>query len=228
MFGRHKQDPVIDPVGWDLAGRFVVSDIVRTAGFRRPVLKGPLSVRVPKYIDGTAYFAPAVLVVRPDDTVQKYELHAAMDDQRLLATVTPDGAGRFLVADEHARTVGTVHRTAPALRTVQHSWWLQQPGHADIVARYHWAKGNGKDIARRGRETAGYVAGRLAESLLNSALGGEGGDQPGGRTPKPATWNSGDEVALTSATVEGIRSYMPQASWLDRRLLFALAVLREG
>jgi len=184
--------------------------------------------------DGVRYFAPAVLVCPSEDQTPSYRLYDATEPSALLCTLTPEkGGARYRVTDAQGTELGLARRTPAAKRTIQHSWWLQQPGRSDIVARYHWARGSAKQVARRGKETAGRVAGEVVEGVIDSVLsfGAEDTRAGGSYTPKPVTWREAgqeDSVVLTSGHMEGISTYLPQASWLDRRLAFALAVLREA
>lgn len=240
ILGGKKDEPTIDPVPWAGSGGpdwFTVGDVLRPATFRRKALTGERAVRVPTMQDGVRYFAPAALVSSAggaDSEPPSYELHEAAQPRIMLCALAPvKGGARYCVTDAQGVELGLVHRTPAAKRTIQHGWWLQQPGHPDIVARYHWAKGTAKEIATRGKEKAVRGAGQLVGSVVDSVLsfGAEGGDQSSSYTPKPVTWRAeGDEetVVLTLGHLEGVRVYQPHAEWLDRRLAFALAVLREA
>ncbi|MFD4545642.1 hypothetical protein [Streptomyces sp. NPDC058466] len=235
MFARKKDEPSVEPVSWNGAGWFVIGDVVRPAASRRKALTGPWAVRVPDIQEGVRYYAPTALVSRSDGEVPSYELYEASEPGGSLCSLTPlKGGARYRVTDAQGQEVGVVHRTPAAKRAVQHGWWLQQPGHPDIVARYRWATGSAKEIAARGREKAARGAGGLVGGVVDSVfgLGAEGGDQSGGSyTPKPVTWRAEGEdeaVVLTSGHTEGFRTYVLVASWLDRRLAFAMAVLREA
>lgn len=236
MFGRKKEEPVIEPVRWDAAGSFVVGEVLRPATFRRKALTGQRAVRVPTAQGGVWYFAPSVLVSRTEEETPSYELYDATEAGALLCALAPvKGGARYRVTDAGGQELGLVHRTPAAKRTIQHGWWLQQPGHPDIVARYHWARGSAKEIAARGKEKAVKEAGELAGSVVDSILSfgaDDAEDYSGGsHTPKPVTWRAeGEEkdVVLTSSHLEGHKTYLPHGSWLDRRLAFALAVLREA
>ncbi|MGW3494251.1 hypothetical protein [Streptomyces sp. NPDC001020] len=232
MFGRGKREPEIEPIPWDRAGGFVVTDVVRQATLRRKVLRGPRAVRVATMHDGVRYFAPAVLVHGSEDETPSYDLYDAREPTVLLCSLAPEkGGARYRVTDAQGAELGLAHRTPAAKRTIQHSWWLQQPGHPDIVARYHWARGSAKDVAKRGKETAGRVAGEVVEGVIDSLLSFGAEDAGKSHTSKPVTWRmvgQEESVVLTSGHVEGIRTYRPEVSWLDRRLAFALAVLREA
>ncbi|MHC3473747.1 hypothetical protein ACYF6T_34340 [Streptomyces sp. 7R007] len=233
MLGRGRQEPVVEPVPWDRPGRFTVTDVVRPATLGRKAVKGPRALRVATVRDGVRYFAPTVLVSRGGEEVPSYGLYDAVHPQVPLCSLTPEKEGaRYRVTDGHGQQIGLVHRTPAAKRTIQHGWWLQQPGRPDIVARYHWARGSAKEIAQRGKETVVKGAGALAGSVVDSLISfGAEGDSGRTYTAKPVTWRPDGEpetVVLTCDHVDGVRAYLPQAEWFDRRLAFALAVLREA
>ncbi|WP_326694241.1 hypothetical protein [Streptomyces sp. NBC_01766] len=235
-FGRRKDpEPTVEPVAWDSADWFVISAVERPATLRRKAVTGPRCVRTRVVEPGVELYAPAVFIAQPDPETKAYELYPALDPRTLLCALAPvkggRGGERYRVTDGQGQELGTVHRTGATKRTVQHAWWLEQPGHPDIVARYHWAKGSAKDVRERGASAVVRGAGQLAESVVDSLIlgGSEGGDSSTYES-KPVTWRAGEtEVALTSGhTDKAVRTYTPRASWLDRRLALALAVLREG
>ncbi len=233
MFGRKREDPQIAPVPWDTEGPFVIGDVVRPTAFRQKGLSGRRAVRMSVTLDGVRYFAAAAYVERRVPEVRSYQLYDARRAQELLCTIAPVSGGgggeRYEVRDQAGRELGLVFRTAAAKRAVQHGWWLRQPGHPDIVARYHWARGSAKDIAARGREAGVRGAGGLVAGVVDSVITGDtaADSRSSVRPTKPVTWRADDMVALTAGHTQGIKSYTPQASWLDRRLAFALAVLRQ-
>ncbi|MFJ3698647.1 hypothetical protein ACIPW9_31785 [Streptomyces sp. NPDC090052] len=237
-FGRQRRapEPPVEPMPWEGIEKFVVSDVEQPATFRRKAVTGPRAIRVRSVGGPVRCFAPAVFVVQPDPEIKAYEFYAARDSRQPICALAPvtggKGGEQYRVADGAGQEIGAAHRTAAAKRTIQHTWWLRQPGHPDVVARYHWAKGSAKEVAARGKAAVARQAGSLAESVVDSLI--FGGDDSGGQSSnhirKPVTWRAGeDEVALTSDhTDRGVRTYMPKAGWLDLRLVFALAVLREG
>ncbi|MFB7646103.1 hypothetical protein CG740_20430 [Streptomyces sp. CB01201] len=238
MFGRKREEPQIAPVPWDTEGPFVVGEVVRPAAVRQKGLSGRRAVRMSVTLDGVRYFAAAAFVEQRAPEVRSYELYDATRAQELLCTIAPvrggggsgSGSGeRYAVRDQAGRELGLVFRTGAAKRTVQHGWWLRQPGHPDIVARYHWARGGAKQIAARGRDATVRGADGLVAGVVDSVIAGAtaADSRSHVRPTKPVTWCAEDEVALTAGHTQGIKSYIPQASWLDRRLAFALAVLRQ-
>lgn len=234
MLGRRKPEPVVEAVPWAEVTRFSVTGLVRPSALRRKKLTGQVAVRVAKMYEGVRYFAPSVLVTATEEETPSYALHDATRPDTLLCSLTPEKRGaRYRVVDAQGTQLGLVHRTPAAKRTVQHGWWLQQPGHADVVARYHWARGSAKEVAERGRDTVVRGAGKVVGSVVDSivSLGAEDTAAGSSYIPKPITWLAeGDEdpVVLTAGDVEGVTTYMPKAAWLDLRLAFALGVLREA
>ncbi|MET9531630.1 hypothetical protein ABZY02_13810 [Streptomyces sp. NPDC006649] len=236
-FGRQRRapEPPVEPVSWEGIRKFVVSDVEQPATFRRKAVTGPRAVRVPAVVPKGQRFDPAVLVVQADPEVKAYELCDARGSRTPVCALAPvtggRGGERYRVTDGQGQELGTVHRTGATKRTIQHTWWLRQPGHPDVIARYHWAKGSAKDIAARGKAAAGRQAESLANSVVDSLLLGGDDSGDGSRyVHKPVTWRAGEEeVALESDHTDfGVRTYMPKADWLDLRLVFALAVLRAG
>ncbi|AZS85726.1 hypothetical protein ELQ87_16515 [Streptomyces griseoviridis] len=233
MFGRGRTEPVVEPVEWDCPGLFSVTTLVRVSTLRRGKLTGPPAVRVPVMLGGVRHFAPMAFVAATAGEHPSYALYAAVSPDTLLCSLLPEkGGARYRVTDADGTELGTVHRTPAAKRTVQHSWWLRQPGHADIVARYHWARGSAKDIAARGKETAVRGAGSVVGGVVDSVLSFGAEDTNSRSAPaKAITWLAdGDEepTAMTAGHVDGVTTYTPRVGWLDRRLAFALGVLRES
>lgn len=230
MVGRG-DEPAIDPVPWDRAGHFVVSDVLRPSGLVRKAVRDGRAVRVPTAHKGTRYYAPCVWVTATEGEPTSYALHDATSPGALVCVLTPeeDGSGHR-VTDAGGAELGLIHRTPAAKRAVQHAWWFRQPGHPDVVAGYQWAR-SARDLAANGRERLAQGAVTVVGGVVNALLDGgvEGGDHA--RAPRPVTWRTQDEpetVVLTSAPVEGVRTYLTHAPWLDRRLALALAVLREA
>lgn len=231
MSGRRRNAPEIDPLPWDRAGHFLVSDVLRPSGLVRKAERDRRAIRVPTAHKGTRYYAPCVWVTATEGETPSYALHDATDPGTLVCALTPeDGGTCYRVTDAGGAELGLVHRTPAAKRAVQHAWWFRQPGHPDVVARYQWAR-SAKGIAANGQERlvqgAVAVVGGVVGALLDG--GAEGGDHS--RGPRPVAWRTQDDtetVVLTSMPVEGVRTYLTHAPWLDRRLAFALAVLREA
>ncbi|MFG2722960.1 hypothetical protein ACGFW5_32365 [Streptomyces sp. NPDC048416] len=231
VFGRkaEAEPPSFEPVHWDSVSKFTIGTASRSTT-RRGTVQGPLAVRVEKHAGGVVHLVPSAYVALPASEKPSAEAGFRLcEDEtgsRLLCSVTldagteEDGSRRYRLHDGQGQEVGSVFRGSASRRLVQHGWWLEQPGHPEVVARYHWAKGSAGQILGR---TAGKALGSVVGSVMG--LGAEGGDTSG--APKPVTWKSGEQVAMTSALSGHLKWYLARASWLDRRLAFALAVLRE-
>ncbi|WP_328463032.1 hypothetical protein [Streptomyces sp. NBC_00448] len=241
---RPQLPPEEDPVPWREVTRFVVGRRVRGDESRivRPAY-GPPAVRVPN--GGENRFAPAVFIEQPHTAEELYDLYGAQDRAPVcrvlpLAGTGTDTADRgdvdgHRVVDPAGAEIGRVFRTPRAKRSVQQTLWFQQPGHPNVVARHHWATGSTREVAGRVTTAAVGTAAVVAAGLALSAIGLDGdGDREGigdsGRSPsKPVTWRAGDEDVLDYLPGQGRqRPYVPRADWLDLRLAFALAVLRES
>ncbi|MFF9817090.1 hypothetical protein [Streptomyces sp. NPDC014006] len=216
---------------WNGPEWFTVGTVARHGSLRRKDLTGPLAVRVPSTQDGIRYHAPAALVTASADETPSYRLQDATQPAVTVCVLMPEkGGARYRVTGAQGEELGLVHRTPAAKRAVQHNWWLRQPGHPDVVARYHWARGSARDVVERGKVNVVRGAGAVVEGVVDSLLSFGAEDDSAGRphTPKPVTWRADDEVALTSEQLGHVRAYLPKAVWLDRRLAFALAVLRQA
>ncbi|MEU6737130.1 hypothetical protein ABZ929_28695 [Streptomyces physcomitrii] len=224
MEGKKRPDPPDGPLGGPAPEVFAVTDLERRTPDGKPV-RGRLAVRVPRSEEGTEHFPPHLWVVPAEDASRGYELYETEGEAALLCRVEPvPGAGgeRFRVKDELGTELGTVQRTPAAKRTVQHSWWIQQPGHGEAVARYHWAK---PAAVEAGEDSGGRLFGGMLGAFTDP--GAEGGEAvPFIR--RPVTWEADNEVVLTAQQHTGYRSYRVHADWFDARLGFALALLREG
>ncbi|MCT9089154.1 hypothetical protein N4G70_09760 [Streptomyces sp. ASQP_92] len=232
VFGRkaEAEPPSFAPVHWDTVSKFTIGAASRPAAVRGAG-PGPLAVRVEKRAGGATYLVPSVFVALTGSgepaAASGFRLYEDEAGLRLLCSVTPDaeadkdGGRRHRVQDGRGREIGSVVRGPVAKRAVQHAWWLEQPDHPEVVARRHWAKGSAGQVLGR---TVGKALGSVVGSVVG--LGGDDSNTTRG-TAKPVTWTSGEQVAMTSAPTEGRTWYLAQASWLDRRLAFALAVLRE-
>ncbi|WP_406277234.1 hypothetical protein [Embleya sp. NBC_00896] len=216
----------MEPMPWDRDAPFVVGNVVRPARRARKPQTGDLAVRFPYPYGAAEYFAPAALVTQPDPDVSSFLLRDARDPHLLVCAVAPDPEdnARYRVTDARHRELGHIHRTPAHKRTIQHTWWIRQSGHPDIVAGYAWAKGTSKDVASRGVSSVGRIVGGVVES----AIFGPGDGGSGSTKQNTVTWRADDEVVMTSGYLEGVRAYRPATAWLDRRLAFALAVLRQG
>ena len=157
--------------------------------------------------------------------------------RQLLCTVLPDGSDRYEVTDATDRELGSVRRTPVTKRLTQQSLWMEQPGYPPIVAPRNWARGGSGASLGRG---VGHVLDGVVDSLLSF-----GSDEvtDSGSNLKPVVWAVGAEAAeeegadgaygepvLTCPRTTQSHSwyFVKREGWLDKRLAFALVVLRES
>ncbi|MEU4212468.1 hypothetical protein AB0F13_21140 [Streptomyces sp. NPDC026206] len=213
---------------WEQADRFTVGAVDRPATLRRKAVTGPRAVRVPCGSQLKRFFAPSALVLPADASAPPSAAGFRLDQDgtagHLICSVDApqDGNGerRYRVRDDRGEEIGSVCRGQVQKRLVQHPWRIEQPGLPPVVARYHWAKGTPKEIIERG---VGNVLGSVADSLLS--FGAEGGDS----SPRPVTWRAAGTAVMTCEWGDdyGYKAYTLLSAILDRRLAFALAVLRD-
>ncbi|MEV0981298.1 hypothetical protein [Streptomyces sp. NPDC049915] len=226
MFGRNKHvdEPPVPAVPWTDAWEFTISDEERPAGAQRkhPVL-GPRAFRVPHGGGAQRVNAPCAFFPRQSPAqATDLRLYEDAEGHRLLCAVDEpqdvDGERRYAVRDGQGQVIGTIRRIPPLKHALKPTWRIDQPGHAEIVSSAEWAAGGRKEMVQRG-------AGKLLLGVVQAVadMGAEGGDQPG--KSRPLEWKSDGELVLTSA---GHHRFLVRAAWLDRRLVFAYALLRTG
>ncbi|MGW5847061.1 hypothetical protein ACWFQ8_03675 [Streptomyces sp. NPDC055254] len=233
MFGKKKQaQPAVDPGPWERISKFTVGTVTRNALRTAKRGEGPLAVRAFSWVAGDVERTPFLYVVpvEPDapPRAKGFRLHATPDAAGpAVCAVLPDAkaSGRYRVTDAEGAELGAVIRTPVAKRSVQHGWWLEAPDHSEIVARYHWAEGTASDVGERAAFQVVKVPFLMLQEVVTLGMGSESDNSS---TPKPDTWRSGDTTVITADSQFGARWYAIQAPWLDRRLGFALAVLRDG
>ncbi|MFD3539748.1 hypothetical protein ACFWUQ_09645 [Streptomyces sp. NPDC058662] len=233
VFGKKKQArPAVDPGPWERISTFTVGTVTRSAVRAAKRGEGPLAVRAFSWVAGDVERTPFLYVVpvepQAPPRAKGFRLYATPDAAGSpVCSVLPDAkaSGRYRVSDAEGGEVGAVVRTPVAKRSIQHGWWLEAPGHPEIAARYHWAEGTASDVGGRAAFQVVKVPYLVLESVVTMGGSSEGGDVP---PPKPAAWRSGDTTVITSESQFNARWYTVQAPWLDRRLGFALAVLRDG
>ncbi|MFF2191985.1 hypothetical protein [Streptomyces sp. NPDC058157] len=217
-----------EPVPWDGITRFTVGRVLRDAVRASRRGAGAHAVRVPRLRGGEELMVPALYVAPagPDGVPLRQGGFRLYEDEartRPLCLVLPldPGGDHHRVTDAAGRETGTVHRTPAAQRLVRHGWWLEQPGHPEVTAPRRWAEGGPGRIVERG---VGKVLGSVVDHVLS--LGAEDTS----RDPlKPVLWRAGEETVLSFRPAQGPRWYeVGRDGWLDRRLAFALAVLRES
>ncbi|WP_330261061.1 hypothetical protein [Streptomyces sp. NBC_00539] len=239
-FGKNRQDAPFEAVHWDEITQFTVGRMMRRTVRKSKRGEGPHAVRFMRARGGDEYMVPGVYIVpaEPAGPLAKggFRLFEDEGGRQLLCTVLPDRSDRFRVTDATGRELGSVHRTPTAKRLTQQSLWMEQPGHPAIVAPRNWARGGPGAALGRG---VGRVLGGVVDSLLSF-----GSDEAGsGADLKPVVWVAGAEgtegegaageygqaVLTFPRSTEGKRWYFVERDgWLDKRLAFALAVLRES
>ncbi|MEV7525059.1 hypothetical protein [Streptomyces sp. NPDC091371] len=233
VFGKKKQaQPAVDPGPWERISKFTVGTVTRNALRTAKRGEGPLAVRAFSWVAGDVERIPFLYVVPAErgapPRAKGFRLFATPEAVGSpVCSVLPDtkDSGKYQVLDAEGVELGAVVRTPVAKRSVQHGWWLQAPEHPEIAARYHWAEGTAADVGGRAVFQVVKVPFLVLESVVTMGGASEGGDTP---PPKPATWRSENTTVITSESQFGARWYAIEAPWLDRRLGFALAVLRDG
>ncbi|MGW2765208.1 hypothetical protein [Streptomyces sp. NPDC001275] len=227
VFGKNRDvdEPAAPVVPWADAWQFVVGDVERPAAGRRrrPVL-GPRAFRVPQRRGEQCVNAPCAFFPPQSSSPASPELclYEDADGRTLLCSVDePVKAGgerHFAVRDGQGQVIGTIRRIAPLKHALTPVWRIDQPGHVEIVSSGEWAKGGRKEMLQRG-------AGKLVQGIFQGAadLGADGGDQAG-EASRVHQWTSDGEPVLAS---DGCDRFLVRASWLDRRLVFAYALVRD-
>lgn len=233
VFGKKKQArPAADPGPWERISKFTVGTITRSAMRASKRGEGPLAVRAFSWVAGDVEMTPFLYVVPIEPgapaRAKGFGLYPTPDGSGTpVCSVLPDAKarGRYQVLDAEGVELGAVLRTPVAKRSVQHGWWLEAPDHPEIAARYHWAEGTASDVGERAAFQVIKVPFLVLESVVTLGGASEGGDTP---PPKPATWRSGDATVISSESQFNARWYSIESPGLDRRVGFALAVLRDG
>ena len=229
MFGksRHVDEPPVPPIPWVDVWEFAIGNEERPAVGRRknPVLslrafRTPQGGGLQRVFAPCAFFPPETPVASPSEA--GFRLYEDAEGRNLLCCLDgPDevkGERRYQVRDGQGQTIGAIRRISPLKHALKPTWRIDQPGHSEIVSSEEWAKGGPKEIVRRG-------AGKFLVGALQAVadMGAEGGDQPS--TSRALEWKDDGELVMTS---EGHRRYLIRDAWLDRRLVFAYALLRDS
>ncbi|WP_079177707.1 hypothetical protein [Streptomyces mangrovisoli] len=212
-------------------GEFVVTDEERPRTLlRRQAVLGVRALRVPYGPEQQRVMAPCAFFAPSDPSLSDPSSSAAgssdgpclfedPDGRIPLCSVDParkaDGERHHTVRDGAGTALGTLRRLPPGRHALRPTWRIEQPGRELVVSGAEWAKNGPKDMA-----AAGVAAVFKTAFQMIGDLGAEGGDQPG---PRPLDWRSGRELVLTS---ERDLRFLIRAPWLDRRLVFAYALLR--
>ncbi|MFE9310879.1 hypothetical protein ACFYM5_24905 [Streptomyces sp. NPDC006706] len=226
MFGKSRDvdEPAAPVVPWADAWEFVVGDVERPAAGRRsrPVL-GPRAFRVPQRRGEQCVNAPCAFFPQQSSSGSpELCLYEDAEGRTLLCSVDgPVKAGderHFAVRDGQGQAIGIIRRIAPLKRALTPVWRIDQPGHAEIVSSGEWAKGGPKEMLQRG-------VGKLVQGIFQGVadLGADGGDQASDAACV-LQWTADGEPVLAS---DGCGQFLVRASWLDRRLVFAYALVRD-
>lgn len=227
VFGKNKHvdEAPVPVVPWADAWEFAIGHEERPASGKRkrPVL-GVRAFRVPhgsgaqRVNAPCAFFPPQTTPGAKQTDLCLYEDangHAplcSIDDPEEV-----DGARHYVVRDGAGRTIGTVRRIPPFKHALKPTWRIDQPGRPEIVSSEEWATGRVTEMVQRG-------AGKLLLGAVQAVadMGADGGDQPA--RSRVVEWKADGERVLTS---EGQHRFLVRAAWLDRRLVFAYALLRD-
>ncbi|MEU0999289.1 hypothetical protein [Streptomyces tibetensis] len=223
MFGksRHVDEPPIPLVPWEDAWEFAITEEERPAGGQRKrAALGVRAFRVPQGLAGQRVNAPCAFFPPHPSDADARRLYEDAEGTRLLCSLDEpqdiEGRRHYEVRDAQGGAIGTIQRIAPLKHALKPTWRIAQPGHPEIVSSAEWAKGGPRDMVQRG-------AGKLLLGVVQAVadMGAEGGDQPA--KSRVLEWKADDELVLTS---EGDLRFLVRAAWLDRRLVFAYALLR--
>ncbi|WP_329456528.1 hypothetical protein [Streptomyces sp. NBC_01497] len=233
-FGRAGPDEPFDAVHWDEITQFTVGRMLRHTIRASKRGEGAHAVRFMGRRGLDTYMVPGVHIVpvEPAGALPKtgFRLFEDESGRQLLCTVLPDGSDRYRVTDGGGRDIGSVRRTPLTKRLTQRGWWMRQPGHPAVVAPRNWAKGGMGAAVGRG---VGHVVEGAVDSLLSFGADETSGSEKG---LKPVVWAREEpdgqygEAVLTFPRGAGSERwyFVKRDGWLDKRLAFALAVLRES
>ncbi|MFS8204864.1 hypothetical protein ACLVWQ_40100 [Streptomyces sp. CWNU-52B] len=213
-------------IPWTDAWEFAIGDEERPAvGQRKDPVRGLRAFRVPhggglqRVYAPCAFFPPPATATGPRLSLSLYE---DAEGRTLLCSLdAAEGSGgerRHNVRDGQGDVIGAIRRISPLKHALKPTWRIDQPGHPEIVSSAEWAKGGTRELVRRG-------AGKFLLGAIQavSDMGAEGGDQPA--TSRVLEWRADDELVMTS---ESQLRFLIRAAWLDRRLAFAYALLRDA
>jgi len=158
----------------------------------------------------------------PQGTSNDLRLYEDAEGRSLLCSVDDpeeaDRARHYRVRDGQGQIVGTVRRIPPLKRALKPTWRIEQPGRPEIVSSAEWAKGGVTEMVQKG-------AGKFLLGAVQAVadMGAEGGDQPA--RSRVLEWKADGELVMTS---DAHHRFLIRAAWLDRRLVFAYALLRTS
>jgi hypothetical protein len=229
VFGkkRHADEPPVPPIPWTDTWEFAIGNEERpAAGQRKDPVLGLRAFRVPhgggmqRVFAPCAFFPPGIPTTSSSATGLR--LYEDAEGRALLCSLDdPEeskGERRHNVRDRQGDVIGTICRISPLKHALKPTWRINQPGHSEIVSSAEWAKGGTKEMVQRG-------AGKFLLGAIQAVadMGAEGGDQPA--KTRVLEWRADEELVMTS---EGHRRFLIRAAWLDRRLAFAYALLRDS
>ncbi|MET9361805.1 hypothetical protein ABZX93_12900 [Streptomyces sp. NPDC006632] len=236
-FGRSRTVEPFEPMHWTEITRFTVGRFMRHTFRESKRGRGPHAVRFHKNRKGDDYMVPGLYIVPAEHGASSlskagFRLFEDEGGARLLCSVLADGSDRYRVTDAGGQELGSVRRTPISKRLTHQGLWLEPVGLPPVVARHNWARGGLRASAERGM---GHVVEGVLDSLVS--LGGdEGSDRA--TALKPVVWaveadgaeGERGEAVLTYARNTGSTNWyvVPREGPLDKRLAFALVVLRES
>ncbi|MFC9688267.1 hypothetical protein ACFTSF_06970 [Kribbella sp. NPDC056951] len=199
-------------IEWEEVREFTLGTVARPATRKRNRIEwGPKAIRVPQGGKHERVFTPCAYVA------SNGRLSLDPENEQVLCSVAETAENSFEVRDQHAELIGTITRVPSGKPLLRPTWRIEQPGRPEIVGRTEWLSGQPKELAVK-------AAGRLFTGVLDVVFsaGAEGGDQV--TKGRVLEWRADDEVVMLS---EGSKSVTVTADWLDRRLLFAYALIAD-
>ncbi|MER0245628.1 hypothetical protein AAHZ94_27355 [Streptomyces sp. HSW2009] len=183
-------------------------------------------MRVPKRASGGWIFAPCAYFPTSSSTGSYQDLGSAVYEdaelQKLLCAL--DGPFDcdekvYRVRDAQGETIGLIRRIPPINPFVMHTWRIEQPGRPVIFGRNKWSQNNFKEMAWVVLESA---VGFLARSSEDGSY----------LRDRELAWRTAEgKFVMKSCGFGGHDMRLEieiEARWLDRRLAFAYAMLRDG
>jgi hypothetical protein len=223
-------DAPLAPVPWEGVRAFRLGTKERPAPgwWRGQPVRGPLALRVRQGRGRASLFPPCAFVHVPavsglTGPPTAGTVHADPGLTRLICSIdlpVPAGRGqRWTVRDAWGREIGAVRRVPGRFLLHPRSWRVEQPGHPVITGRTEWLTPN--PLRLLWKLLGGFWGVVLV--VLSFALG-EGDLDLDDDSPRVLIWRTGFRTAAVS---RGSWKFRVRAPWLDRRLLFAFAVIGD-